>query len=149
MRPRVDNLQGTLNCHLFAPIFRAASMEDTSPLHISTSERTRRHVRIAGPFEGWWVRTLPVPVHIHDLSAGGCLVQSYHEDLPGRRLALEIDLPFHGRVSLEAETVSVRERYGFAVRFVDVPPEVRVKLNDVVLRLRVVAPPPIQVPALW
>ena len=124
-------------------------MENAPQLHTPTYERTRQHPRVAGPFEGWWVSALPVPVHIHDLSAGGCLIQSYHEQPPGHRLTLEIELPFHGRVVLEAETVSVREGYGFAVRFVDMPPDVRVKLNDVVLRLKVIAPPPGAVPALW
>ena len=124
-------------------------MEDAAQLHTPTYEHTRQHPRVPGPFEGWWITALPVPVHIHDLSVGGCLIQSYHDQPPGRRLTLEIDLPFHGRVTLEAETVTTREGYGFAVRFVNMPSDLRVKLNDVVLRLKVVSPPTSPVPALW
>ncbi len=74
-------------------------------------------------------------VRIHDLSAGGCLVDSFHEVLPGRRLTLDIDLPHEGWITLQAETLYTRSDYGFAVRFVDVPGDTQVRLDRAVQQL--------------
>jgi hypothetical protein len=57
----------------------------------------RRDLRVAGPFDGQWVGALTVPLRIHDLSLGGCLIQAYHEQAPGRRFTLEIELPLVGQ----------------------------------------------------
>jgi hypothetical protein len=95
----------------------------------------RKDMRVAGPFEGRWVGALTVPVHIHDLSLGGCLIQAYHEQVPGRRFTLEIDLPYHGWVTVEAESLYVREGYGFAAKFVEMTADARRSLEDVIWRL--------------
>ena len=92
----------------------------------------REHFRVPGPFNGRWQGLIPVPLHIHDLSVGGCLVESYHEIRSGRRMTIDIELPVEGWVSLQAETCYVRDGYGFAVKFVDVPDEMRVRLERVV-----------------
>ena len=88
--------------------------------------------RVAGPFEGRRVDLLSTPVRIHDLSRSGCLIEWYHEQTPGLRFTLEIELPEVGWVRLEAEAVYNRTDYGFAVKFVDVPPTVMTKLDQVI-----------------
>ena len=95
----------------------------------------RKDLRVAGPFEGRWIGALSVPVHIHDLSAGGCLIQAFHEQAPGRRFTLEIDLPYHGWVTLEAESLYVRDGYGFAAKFLDVSDDLSRTLEAVIWRL--------------
>ena len=91
--------------------------------------------RVAGPFEGRRVDLLTTPLRIHDLSRSGCLIQWYHEQTPGRRFTLEVELPEVGWLRLEAEPVYNRTDYGFAVKFVDVPPEDMAKLDKVIERL--------------
>ncbi len=39
----------------------------------------RRHVRIAGPFDGCRVGALDTPLSIFDLSRGGCFVNAMHD----------------------------------------------------------------------
>ncbi len=95
----------------------------------------RRDFRVPGPFDGRWVGLLTVPLRIHDLSLGGCLIQAYHDQAPGRRFTLEIELPEEGWVELEAESLYVREGYGFAARFVDMSDEVRERLGHVLDQL--------------
>ena len=91
--------------------------------------------RVAGPFEGRRVDLLATPIRIHDLSRSGCLIQWYHEQTPGLRFTLEIELPDAGWLRFEAEPVYNRTDYGFAVKFVDVPPETVAKLDGVIDRL--------------
>jgi len=92
----------------------------------------RSDPRIAGPFEGHRVDLLTTPLRIHDLSRSGCLIQWYHEQTPGRRFTLEVNLPDVGWLRLEAEPVYNRNDYGFAVKFVDVPPDSMEKLDRVI-----------------
>jgi hypothetical protein len=88
--------------------------------------------RVSGPFEGRRVDLLSTPIRIHDLSRSGCLIQWYHEQTPGRRFTLEVELPEVGWLRFEAEPVYNRSDYGFAVKFVDVPPETMVKLDTAI-----------------
>jgi hypothetical protein len=88
--------------------------------------------RVSGPFEGRRVDLLTTPLRIHDLSRSGCLIQWYHEQTPGRRFTLEVELPEVGWLRLEAEPVYNRSDYGFAVKFVDVPDETMTKLDKVI-----------------
>jgi len=88
--------------------------------------------RVAGPFEGRRVDLLSTAIRIHDLSRSGCLIEWHHEQTPGLRFTLEIELPQVGWVRLEAEPVYNRTDYGFAVKFVDVPPTVMTKLDQVI-----------------
>lgn len=113
-----------------------STSKDSTVSHAGSGPAARRQdLRVAGPFEGRWVGALTVPVHIHDLSMGGCLIQAYHEQAPGRRFMLEIELPYHGWVTLEAESLYVRDGYGFAAKFVEMSDAVRVSLEDVIWRL--------------
>jgi len=61
--------------------------------------------RVPGPFQGRRLGALNVDIHIHDLSVGGCLIQSFHEVPVGRQMQLEIELPEEGTVKLNAESV--------------------------------------------
>jgi hypothetical protein len=90
---------------------------------------------VVGPFEGCWVAALSVPLMIYDLSPGGCLVQAEHEVRPGSRFSLELHLPHESPIQVEAEVLYPRANYGFAVKFVDVPPETQATLDRVVGRL--------------
>jgi hypothetical protein len=95
-------------------------------------EAARVDPRVAGPFEGRRVDLLSMPIRIHDLSRSGCLIQSYHEQTPGRRFTMDVELPEVGWLRFEAEPVYNRSDYGFAVKFVDVPPETQTKLDQVI-----------------
>jgi len=79
----------------------------------------RRELRVAGPFAARRVGPLPTPLRVHDLSIGGCLVECYYDPASGRRVTLQIDLPGEGWITLDAETLYVRENFGFAVRFTE------------------------------
>ena len=95
----------------------------------------KRPPRVNGPFEARSLGALELPLRIHDLSIGGCLIESYHEVAMGRRIQLEIDMPGEGWVAVQGETVYLRENFGFAVKFVDVDAETRVKLARVVVQV--------------
>ena len=100
-----------------------------------TAKERRRNGRVRGPFDGRWRAALPVPLRIHDLSIGGCLIQSLYEVKLGKRIQLDLELPYEGWISLEAETLYIRTEYGFAVKFVDVPEETTAVLERVIQRL--------------
>ena len=95
----------------------------------------RKDLRVAGPFDGRWVGALTVPVRIHDLSLGGCLIQAFHEQAPGRRFTLEIELPYHGWVTVEAESIYVRDGYGFAAKFVGMSEDASIAIEAAIWRL--------------
>jgi hypothetical protein len=57
----------------------------------------RRHTRVPGPFDGYWIGLLDTAIQIYDLSEGGCFVHSLQTlPLPGRPLVLKIDVPDEG-----------------------------------------------------
>jgi hypothetical protein len=99
-----------------------------SGLGDTPGKKTKRAPRINGPFQGRWRGELDFDLTIHDLSITGCLIESFHEMEAGRRMTIEIDLPNEGTVKVSAESVYSRPDYGFAVKFVDVPPATRVQL---------------------
>lgn len=99
------------------------------------AKNRRRHDRVPGPFNGRRQGVLPVPLHIHDLSIGGCLVQSYHQNPIGRRMTIDIELPYEGWVTFQAEVRYSRDDYGFAVEFVEMTELARARLELVIQRL--------------
>jgi hypothetical protein len=101
-----------------------------------SGEALRVDPRVSGPFEGRRVDLLSTPLRIHDLSRSGCLIQWYHEQTPGRRFTLEMELPHVGWLRVEAEPIYNRSDYGFAVKFVDVPDETMTRLDQVIDLLR-------------
>ena len=70
-----------------------------------------------------------MPVRIYDLSLGGCLIQAHHVQAPGRRFILEIELPDEGWLQFQAESLYIREGYGFAAKFLDVSDATRQRLE--------------------
>lgn len=112
---------------------------DFVPDVVSPKQR-RRAPRVAGPFDGRRLGALSVALHIHDLSVGGCLIESYYEASVGRRIQVEIELPYAGWIRLHAEILYTRPDYGFAVKFVDVPDETLRKLEQVIDRLLTKSP---------
>ena len=98
-------------------------------------DNKRSHRRVLGPFVGRRGTLLPVPIRIHDLSVGGGLIECFHEERMGRRITVEIELPIEGWITLEAEIVSLRTNYGYAVKWVNVPPEAQWKLGLAIERL--------------
>jgi hypothetical protein len=97
----------------------------------------RSSLRVAGPFEARRVGPLPTPLRVHDLSAGGCLVECYYDLASGRRITLQIDLPGEGWITVEAETLYLRENFGFAVRFMALSDGNRGRIERTVERLLV------------
>jgi hypothetical protein len=110
-------------------------MPDTVPPPVPSASR-RKFVRVRGPFDGRRVGLLTVPITIYDLSAGGCLIQAFHEEPSGRRFALEIELPVEGWIQVEAQSLYMREGYGFAVHFVEMDETTRERLERAIERLR-------------
>jgi hypothetical protein len=103
---------------------------------ITDPKGRRRHPRVPGPFDGRRVEMLmTVPLRIYDLSMGGCLIEAHHEQRAGQRFTLEIDLPREGWVEVQAESLYVREGYGFAARFVEMSDEARQRLERGLARL--------------
>ena len=130
-RDRADSLQKETD---LIPLADLSFMSKTA-LDDTTAEAKRQDIRVPGPFDGRWVGALTIPRRIHDLSLGGCLIEAFHEQAPGRRFSMEIELPYEGWILLEAESIYVREGYGFAARFVEVPDETRGRLGTVLWRL--------------
>jgi hypothetical protein len=96
----------------------------------------RRDERFAGPFDGFRVGLLETPLSLFDLSRGGCFVNSMHDQTPGVRFVMKIELPSVGTVTLKAETLYGRSGFGFAVRFVDINEETASCLDQAPDRLR-------------
>ena len=97
----------------------------------------RRGPRVVGPFKGRWRGALTVPLVIHDLSAGGCLILSSNLTLPGKVMTLEIDLPGGDCIKVDAQPLYVRSNVGFAVKFVNVPDATDMRLRRLVTGLDV------------
>ena len=95
----------------------------------------RQHARVPGPFDGYRISVLPIPVQIYDLSPGGCFVNSLNEQKPGIRVVLEIELPGEGRIKLTGETLYAKLDFGYAVRFVDMPSDLAARIDAALRRL--------------
>jgi hypothetical protein len=100
----------------------------------------RQHRRVPGPFTGKRGGFIPVAIHIHDLSTGGCLIQCFHEEALGKRITFHVELPYAGWVTLHAEVRDIRPEYGYAVEFVDMSEETRAILDDVIERVLMRSP---------
>ena len=95
----------------------------------------RQHARVPGPFDGWRISVLPIPVLIYNLSPGGCFVNSLSDQQPGIRVVLEIELPGEGRIKVTGETLYAKPDFGYAVRFVDMPSDVAARIEAALRRL--------------
>lgn len=95
----------------------------------------REHVRVPGPFDGWRISVLPIPVQIYDLNQGGCFVNSLHEQKPGIPVVLEIDLPGEGRITVKGQTLYSKPGFGYAVRFVGMSSDLATQIERALRRL--------------
>ena len=111
-----------------------------APEPVANPLSRRRYARVRGPFDGKREGPLSVPIRIHDLGIGGCLVQCFHEEPAGRRIKIALELPHEGWVTLEAEILYTRLDYGYAVKWVNVPAETHSKLERVINHLLTKSP---------
>lgn len=91
---------------------------------------------MTGPFDGKRIGLIDTEVQIYDLSEGGCFVNSMQEQLEGREVELEINLPEEGTITVTGLTLYSRAGFGFATRFTSVPPEDMERLVRELDRLR-------------
>jgi hypothetical protein len=89
----------------------------------------RKHKRVHGPFDGVRVGALETPVQLYDLSCGGCFINSMHQQQPGIKLVLKLNLPQEGWIAVRAVTLDRRGDLGFAVRFIDISQEAGARLE--------------------
>ena len=69
----------------------------------------RRHVRVAGPFDGYRLGLLDTPVRIYDLSEGGCFITSPHASpASGRHLVLKAVLSVLVKALLDYRVLAAR-----------------------------------------
>jgi hypothetical protein len=92
----------------------------------------RRHVRVAGPFDGFRRGAIDTPVLIQDLSEGGCFVNCVHSSMHDGEVTLGILLPNERWITVKAEIVRSMPGFGFGVRFVDIPDAARAELALVI-----------------
>lgn len=100
------------------------------------SDNRRKHVRVTGPFDGRRVGLIETSVQVYDLSEGGCFVNSMQEQVEGREVELEINLPTEGVIRATGQTVYSRPGFGFAARFTGMSDDARDKLSRELDRLR-------------
>jgi hypothetical protein len=105
-----------------AVLARGAATE-TAPV----SER-RLHLRLTGPFDGPRCGLIDTPILVRDISEGGCFVNSVLDAGVGRKVRIAVDICGTGLTTLTGQVVSNCAPFGFGVRFIDVPEEVRDRL---------------------
>jgi hypothetical protein len=96
----------------------------------------RRDLCVAGPLEGRYGGALPTPLRIHDLSVRGCLIECYYDIPSGQRIALQIELPAEGWITVDAEALFLRNNVGVAVRFVGLNGANRARIERTLERLQ-------------
>jgi CheY-like chemotaxis protein len=80
-------------------------------------------------------------VQIYDLSDGGCFVKTTETaPAPGRQFVLKIGLPTEGWIYVKGQVVYSTADVGFAVAFLDMPPDASDRLQCELLRLRGLLP---------
>jgi hypothetical protein len=106
------------------PRIPSASAVESEP-----ADSKRMHARVHGPFDGFRIGALETPVQLYDLSRGGCFINSMHQQQPGVRLLLKIDLPHERWITVNAETLPRSNEFGYAVRFVNMSVETTERLE--------------------
>jgi PilZ domain-containing protein len=92
----------------------------------------RQHLRVDGPFDGLRLGAIETPVIIRDLSEGGCFVDSLIDASPGRRLSIGLLVPGEDWITTTGEVIRGQQDFGFAVRFVNMPDDVRRRVARIV-----------------
>jgi hypothetical protein len=89
------------------------------------STERRQQKRLAHPLEGSWRGASgATQCRISDISATGCFVQGLAQPASGERTKIVIEFGEGDAVTLNGEVVYAERGMGFALRFVDVDPEV-------------------------
>ena len=70
------------------------------------------------------------------LSRGGCFVNSMHEQKPGIRFTMRIELPYVGQITVKAVTLYLRPGFGYAMQFVDMNEEMAGRLEEALGQLQ-------------
>jgi len=115
-------------------------VQTAAPSGATAGRDRRQHDRVAGPFDGFRVGALETPVRIFDLSRGGCFVNSTHEQKPGVRFTIKIELPYVGQITVKAVTLYLRPEFGYAMQFVDMNQETASRLEEALGQLQDRAP---------
>ena len=90
----------------------------------------RRNVRILGPFEGSRQGLVDMPLQIHDLSVGGCFVNSVHlAPHQGQTFTIHVELPTGETLEAKGQTAFVRPGFGYGVKFCELSDENRTRLE--------------------
>ena len=93
----------------------------------------RKHVRILGPFDGSRPGLVDMPLHIYDLSVGGCFVNSIHQaPHRGQAFSIRIELPTGETLVAKGETAFVRPGFGYGVKFCELTEENRLRLEHAI-----------------
>jgi hypothetical protein len=87
-----------------------------------------------GPFEGYRMGAVDVPLRIRDLSVDGCLIELHYAVVIGRRISLQIELPCEGWIALRADTLRVRHSTWLAAKFVTLDASTRERLARAIER---------------
>jgi hypothetical protein len=111
-------------------------MDDDELINNREAVNRRAHDRVDGPFDGFRLSALDTPVRIHNLSEGGCFVNSIYEQQRGTEVILTIDLPQEEPITVEGETLYHRKDFGFGVRFTEMTQHARATLERVLNNLR-------------
>lgn len=114
--------------------------QTAAPSGATAGRDRRQHDRIPGPFDGFRVGALETPLRIFDLGRGGCFVNAMHEQKPGVRFTMKIELPYVGQITVKAVTLYRRPGFGYAMQFVDVSDETASRLEEALEQLQERAP---------
>lgn len=97
------------------------------------SQERRKHRRFACPLDGSWRGgSGGATCRIADISLGGCFVQTLSSPVPGERTVVTIAGLDGQPLSLPGVVIYPERGLGFAVRFVDVPPEAKARLEALI-----------------
>ena len=81
-----------------------------------------------GPFDGYRVGAVDLPLRVRDLSLHGCLIELDYHVVIGRRSTLQIHLPGEGWVAIRADRLRVRGTSWLAAKFVSLDHATRERL---------------------
>jgi hypothetical protein len=95
----------------------------------SAAER-RAHQRMRGPFDAVQLGLLDFKLRLHDLSPGGCLVESLADITTEHSIRLRIALPDGNSVTVRGQVKLPVRDIGYSVRFIDVDDRTTKAIED-------------------
>jgi hypothetical protein len=85
--------------------------------------------RARGPFSGYRMGAIDVPLLVRDLSLHGCLIELAEPVVLGRRITLQVHIPGEGWIAVRASLLRVRGSSWFAATFLSLDQTAREKLT--------------------